>query len=250
MGAPRIHSEARLAGEDEIELREGAANHVARVLRLGPGDRLVLFDGSGGEHAATILETGKRSVRVRLGAFSGRERESPLDITLAQGISRGERMDYAIQKAVELGVKRIVPVQTHRTQGRLKGERLERKLRHWRGIAISACEQCGRNRVPVIEPPLTLTAWLHGLAPLPARTHRLVLSPTAGKTLPELPPATGATLLIGPEGGLTEEETGLACRQGFTGVRLGPRVLRTETAAVAALSAIQTLWGDFCNRSG
>lgn len=241
MRIPRIYTSQPLNPGQTISLEGSAANHVARVLRLKPGAVLTLFNGQGGEYPATLSETGKRSIEVRVQAHEARETESPLEITLAQGISRGERMDYAIQKAVELGVSHIVPVITERTQVTLKGERLEKKLGHWQGIAISACEQCGRNRVPEVASPVTLANWL------PSRVNglSLVLDPLAVQGLPGLDrPDVPVNLLIGPEGGLTDAEIAQAGAAGFTGVRLGPRILRTETAAMATLSAIQLLWGD------
>lgn len=241
MRIPRIYTDQPLGASRDMTLEGSAANHVARVLRLKPGAALILFDGRGGEYPATLTGADKRSIQVRLDAQLAREVESPLEITLAQGISRGERMDYAIQKAVELGVSHIVPVITERTQVTLKGERLEKKLGHWQGIAISACEQCGRNRVPEVAPPVTLANWL----PSGANGLSLVLDPLATQGLPALArPGGPVNLLIGPEGGLTDAEIAQACAVGFSGVRLGPRILRTETAAMATLSAIQLLWGD------
>jgi len=225
----------------DMELTGAVFHHAVRVLRLQPGDRLVLFDGSGREFDAELQVIQRHSARVRLDSGRACHRESPLSITLWQGISRGERMDYALQKAVELGVSTIVPVLAGRSQGG-RGERLEKRLKHWQGVVIAACEQCGRTILPALLDPLNLAEALHK----PPAGTRLLLDPTASAGLREYPPPTDATLtlLIGPEGGLGEAEIHAAREAGFRGVRLGPRVLRTETATAAALSAIQTLWGD------
>jgi 16S rRNA (uracil1498-N3)-methyltransferase len=242
MRIPRIHHPAPLNSGADIELSDTAANHVSRVLRLPVGAPLILFNGQGGEFAATVTTLDKRRVSVAVGDFHATEREPPLQLQLAQGISRGERMDYTIQKAVELGVKRIIPLFTEHCGVQLHGERLEKRIKHWQGVVISACEQCGRNRIPQIDSPLTLTQWLAS----PGSGMRLVLSPAAEHSLTRLPaPAGPVTLLIGPEGGLSDQELALAAQAGFLGLRLGPRVLRTETAAVAALAAMLGIWGDF-----
>jgi 16S rRNA (uracil1498-N3)-methyltransferase len=184
----------------------------------------------------------RNRAEVSVGNYIVRETESPLHVTLAQGVSRGERMDYTIQKAVELGVTRIVPLISERCEVRLEGERLTKRVQHWQAVAASACEQCGRNRVPPVLAPVPLNSWLaepvHGL--------RLVLNPLAPATLTSLstPDDRLITLLIGPEGGLSDAEVKRAQQSGFVGIRLGPRILRTETAAVTALSALQMLWGD------
>lgn len=241
MRIPRIHHSTLLATDTVIELDDYAASHVARVLRLPVGAELTVFDGSGGEYAARVHAVGKRSVTVEIGVFRAREAESPLALTLAQGIAKGERMDYAIQKATELGVVRVVPVITERCNVRLSDERWEKKLQHWRGIAISACEQCGRNRIPLIEQPLPLAAWLAQ----DQNELRLILDPQAAggiASIAEQP--RQVSLLVGPEGGLSEGELVGAQRAGYRGIRLGPRVLRTETAGVAALAVVQARWGD------
>jgi 16S rRNA (uracil1498-N3)-methyltransferase len=226
-----------------VELDERGANHVTRVLRMQPGDEIVLFDGKGGEFQASLERTERKKTFARVGEFIEREVESPLSVILAQGISRGERMDYTIQKAVELGVTEIIPLLTERTVVQLKGERLTKRQQHWQGVAISACEQCGRNRIPLVHAPLTLASWLdqqdHG-------GLRLVMEPRAVGTLANnAPPQEPVVLLAGPEGGLAATEIDWAKKAGFTGIRLGPRVLRTETAAIAMLAALQALWGDF-----
>ncbi len=241
MRVPRIFHPAPLGAGLTVELEESAANHVARVLRLRPGAPLILFDGSGGEYAATLGAVGKRNVTVELGAHDAREVESPLAITLAQGIAKGERMDYVVQKAVELGVSRIVPLLTEHCAVRLDAERLEKRQRHWQAIAIGACEQSGRNRVPAVAAPLPLAQWLEQESTEPG----LILDPRAAGGIEVLPPPQeGVRLLIGPEGGLSDAEVALARSKGFQGIRLGPRILRTETAALTALAIVQARWGD------
>lgn len=219
------------------------AHHMIHVLRLTPGETVTVFDGRGTEYEGTIERVVRSRVSVKLGAGRLVSRESPLAVTLAQGISSGERMDYTIQKAVELGLGALQPVAAERSVVRLTSERAIRRVAHWQAIAAAACEQCGRNVVPQVLPVLPLTTWL---ATLPQDALRLTLSPDGPATLRELTPASNrAILLVGPEGGLSPRERQDALIAGFTGVRLGPRVLRTETAAVAALSAMQVLWGDF-----
>lgn len=241
MRNPRIHHPGPLSPGATVALEGEAANHVARVLRLRPDAAVTLFDGRGGEHAAVLREVHKKAVTAEVGAFVERDAESPLPITLIQGVSKGERMDFTVQKAVEMGVARIKPVFTARSVVRLEGERLERRRRHWQGVAISACEQCGRNRVPEVATPVALDAWL--AAPPPGLC--LLLHHEADAGLDALtPPPAGVVLLIGPEGGLNEAERRTARDAGFRHLRLGPRVLRTETAAIAALAALQARWGD------
>jgi len=241
MRIPRIYLPKALNAGATVELDERAARHAMKVLRLRAGDALVLFNGEGGEYAAT-LEGGPRDApRVQVGEHRSLAVESPLELHLAQGVARSERMDYVIQKAVELGVSAITPVMTERCVVRLSGERQARRMDHWRGVAISATEQCGRDRVPAIQTPVALADWLgesyEGL--------RLVLAPDADAGVQGLGErAQQVRLLIGPEGGLSEAELERARAGGYRGLRLGPRVLRTETAAVAALTALQTLWGD------
>lgn len=245
MRIPRIFSAEPLAGKSEVQLDDAASRHLVKVLRLGPGRPLILFDGEGGEYAAELLEAGKKA-RVRIGDFSADDRQSPLAITLAIGISRGDRFDWVIQKATELGVKDIQPLFTERCEVKLSGERLQKKLGQWQQIAISACEQSARNRVPQILEPVKLPQFLDRAAD---DTMNLVLHHRTEETLPQLEQKLGrpqsALLLVGPEGGLSAEEIELALTRGFHPLRLGPRVLRTETAPVAALSVLQFQWGDF-----
>jgi 16S rRNA (uracil1498-N3)-methyltransferase len=237
---PRIFHSQPLTQDRRIVLDEGAARHVARVLRLGSGAALTLFDGRGGEYPGTIEVVGKREVSVSVGECKNREIESPLSVTLAQGISKGERMDFTIQKAVELGVQRIVPLDTERSVVNLKGERRERKLEHWQGVIISACEQCGRNTLPELLPMQSLASWLE----TPLQGTGLLLDHRAENRITTLAKPEAVSLLVGPEGGLSENERSSAYVAGYAGLRLGPRVLRTETAALTALAVIQSQWGD------
>jgi 16S rRNA (uracil1498-N3)-methyltransferase len=241
---PRFHIAQPLAPGAEIRLPDRAARHIA-VLRLRQGDAILLFDGSGGEFEAELTALERNRTTALIGRHHGLERESPLRITLAQCLSGGDRMDLALQKATELGVAMVVPLASQRSVVRLSADRAERKLEHWRNVVISACEQCGRNRVPPVHAPQELHAWLAGTDD---RSLRLLLSPQAPLSLADLPPPAAPgniTLLAGPEGGLAPHETDAALRAGFTPVQLGPRVLRTETAPLAALAALQMLWGDF-----
>ena len=212
------------------------------VLRLTAGDTVTLFDGRGVEYAATITRAGKSGVDLTVHERRAVSRESPLAVTLAQGVSSGERMDYTVQKAVELGVAAIQPLLTTRSVVRLADARARKRTAHWHAVAVSACEQCGRNFIPKINDLQNITQWLG----VTSGGLRVLLSPRADMRLHDLPrPAGEVILLAGPEGGLSPEEEEAAAGIGFTMVKLGPRVLRTETAAVAALAAMQTLWGDF-----
>ncbi len=237
----RIHVETPLQSGTEVVLTPEAAHHLVTVLRLRVGAEVELFDGAGGSHRGRILAAGKRSATVQLEAFADGDRESRLKITLVQGISRGQHMDYTLQKAVELGVTRIAPVLTEYSNVRLDEARAERRTEHWRRVVIGACEQSGRNLVPEVIAPQPLLTWLE-------QDHagsRLILDPEASQGLGALPrPASDMSLLSGPEGGLSPMEVRTAIAQGWQPVRLGPRILRTETAAVAALAACQAFWGD------
>lgn len=244
MTAPRIYFPFPLQSGAPVTLGQQAARHVLRVLRLQPGDALVLFNGQPlnnryGEYQATLLDA---KGAVRIGEFVARDTESPLTITLAQGVSRGERMDYAVQKAAELGVTRIAPLITEFCVVKVHEERKQKRLDHWRGIAVAACEQSGRVHVPDIAAPQTFNAWL----PTVHAATKLVLDPFAALTLPQLPKPQGEIIVLaGPEGGLSDAEVMQAKQAGFVPVRLGPRILRTETVPAAALAAMQTLWGDW-----
>jgi 16S rRNA (uracil1498-N3)-methyltransferase len=240
---PRFYCPAPLAAGAEAALPSAAAHHATQVLRLRVGDAVTLFDGSGGEYAAQIARMSPRSVGLRVVEKLAVERESPLSITLAQALIANDRMDYVIQKSVELGATTIVPVAAVRSVTRLDGARAERRLEHWRQIVIASCEQCGRNRLPEVQPPCDLRDWLRR----PSRAAlRLLPSPRAHDSLSALTQPAGAIeLLIGPEGGLAPEEEAAALDAGFRAVHLGPRVLRTETAGPAMLAALDALWGDW-----
>lgn len=243
MRVPRIYLPLSLAAGASVPLDDNAFNHAVRVLRLKPGAGLILFDGQGRAFSATLTETGKRQAWAKIVKPLPDEPEPPLRIVLAQGVSRGEKMDYTLQKSVELGVSAIQPLLTDYGGVGLSDERWLKKVQHWRGIIIGACEQCGRNRLPELRDPATLSDWLNRSS---EAGSRWLLDPLAEAGLRELDAPNGrATLLIGPEGGLSVEEIQRARAAGFVGVRLGPRVLRTETAGVAALAAVQTLWGDW-----
>ncbi len=246
MRLTRCYVGATLAEGVELVLDPKVALHLTRVLRLATGAALSVFDGAGQEHSARIASVRGSAVLVRLGAAVTPVPESALSITLAQGVSRAERMDYAIQKATELGVARIVPVLCERSVVKLDARQAAAKLEHWQGVAIAAAEQCGRATLPVIERAGRLLEYLAtGQGPGGAGTLKAVLVPDAAEGLASLPsPLTAAELLIGPEGGLSDEEARLAMGSGFRGLRLGPRVLRTETAAAAAIAALQALRGD------
>jgi 16S rRNA (uracil1498-N3)-methyltransferase len=203
---------------------------------------VVLFDGRGGEYPAHIERIERDRVYAELAAWQEIERESPLAVTLVQALQAGDKMDFTIQKAVELGVRGIVPVESRRSVLRLAGERAAKRVAHWQGVVASACEQCGRNQVPLVAPLEKLESWLARPA---SGILRLMLAPDAGQTLVDVAPAGEVQLLIGAEGGLDPQEMIAAQHAGFRAVRLGPRVLRTETAGLAALAALQALWGDF-----
>lgn len=237
----------KLGSGAEVNLPTDTAHHAIRSLRLQVGDPIVLFDGFGGEYQASICRIDRENVVARTGPFVERDTECPIDLLLAQGMSSGERMDFTIQKAIELGVGAIQPLATTRSVIKLTPERATRKTGHWRKLAIAASEQCGRNRVVSIAEPLRLSDWLGRLPRDPeAGELRLLLCPAARTGMRELPDsASRIVLLAGPEGGLEDTETDLARRRGFQSIRMGPRVLRTETAALAALAAIQLRWGDF-----
>ncbi len=236
---PRFWIDAPLAAGADIELPESAVRHVA-ALRLHEGEPVTVFDGSGGEHEATLARPERGRCRARVGRKREVERESPLEVMLALGLSAGDRMDFAVQKAVELGVSAIVPLATERSVVHLSGERAERRIMHWRRVAASACEQCGRNRLPALEP---VTA-LDDLLLRPRDGLKLILSPEAGQRLAALPRSESVLLLIGPEGGWSAREQAAALAADFVALQFGPRILRTETAPLAALAALQALWGD------
>lgn len=242
MPISRIFQAQTLHSGSLIELDDQASHHLARVLRAKVGDALVLFNGEGGEYQALITSIDKKSVTAKLGLLIEREAESPLKLCLAQAISRGEKMDYTIQKAVELGVHQIVPLFTERCSVKLDEEKRQKRLQHWQSIVVSACEQSGRNRLPTLLPPQNLNQWLKTAQ----ADHCFVLAPQSGYQLKtgSVQKNSSVILLIGPEGGLSEAELAIVTARGFLSLNLGPRVLRTETAAVAALTALQCYFGD------
>lgn len=244
MRIPRIHVDHDLHPGREMRLPDQAGEHVARVLRLERGAPLILFNGDGYEFDASLASLAKHAVTAEIGHKRIVDRESVLPLTLVQAIARGEKMDWILQKATELGVARIVPVVTDRTEVKLDAERAERRMAHWRGVLAGACEQCGRNRLPDLEPPQALDRWLAMLGDDPA--VRLALLPEGDVTLRQFPQMdNGAILAVGPEGGFTANDVALLAQAGFHGLRLGPRILRTETAGLAALAALQAMVGDF-----
>lgn len=245
MNSPRFYCREALSPGAHVELPEPVARHAVRVLRLPPGAPVVLFDGRGGEYPAHIERIERDRVYAELAAWREVERESPLAVTLVQALQAGDKMDFTIQKAVELGVRDIVPVESRRSVLRLSGERAAKRVAHWQGVVAAACEQCGRNQVPVVAPLEKLENWLARPA---GGVLRLMLAPDAGQTLADIEPVGEVQLLIGAEGGLDPQEMIAAQQAGFQAVRLGPRVLRTETAGLAALAALQALWGDFKGR--
>ncbi len=243
MRIPRIHVPQPLQPGRDVDLPVQAGEHIARVLRLDRGHPLRLFDGRGNEYAAEIASLAKRAVTARvLAQAEFADRESPLRITLGQGIARGDKMDWILQKATELGVTRIVPLVTDRTEVKLDADRAERRLAHWQAVLASACEQCGRNRLPRIDEPVKLAHWAAALGE--DAGLRLALDPDGDASARDLAPGAQVTLAVGPEGGLSDHDLAALAQAGFRGLRLGPRILRTETAGLAALAALQVLHGD------
>lgn len=244
MSAPRFYCPPPLPQSNNFELPAEAAHHASRVLRLRVGDAVQIFDGLGNALDATINAiAGKRVQLGNLQTFLG-EPESGLHIVLAQSLCSSDKMDWIVQKATELGAGEIVPVQSQRSVAKLTGSRIEKRNEHWRNVTISACEQCGRNILPQVHPPLDLSTWL--VQQRQVTGSKFILLPGGASTLQTQPKPTGrVTLLIGPEGGFSADEANLAQQVGFIPILLGPRVLRTETAAIAGIATLQTLWGDF-----
>lgn len=241
MRLTRIYIDAPLSISETLELPETTSHYIGKVLRMRPDQQVQLFNGRGGYFTALIESIGKKAVSVVPLEFFAEERESNLDITLCQGLSRGQHMDYTIQKAVELGVAEIVPMVTEFSNVHLDRQRAEKRLAHWRAIIVHACEQCGRTRLPVICGPVSFNIGVERSV----SGNKLIMVPASGKNLKKLAPLQReVTLLTGPEGGFSAEEVALAVSAGYEVITLGPRVLRTETAAAAALTAIQVLWGD------
>ncbi|MCW0399659.1 Ribosomal RNA small subunit methyltransferase E [Xanthomonas sacchari] len=242
MRLTRCHVELPLHAGAELSLPEDVANHLLRVLRLREGDPCVLFNGDGRDYPAELLQAGKRNASVRIGAAQPVDNESPLAITLLQGVARGEKMDLILQKATELGVAAIVPVWAERTEVKLDAARVDKRVAHWRSVVISACEQSGRARVPQLSAPLALADAARAAADSPCR---LILDPQGDHRLRSLTiGGAAATIAIGPEGGWSPRDRATLEAAGFVGLRLGPRILRTETAGLAAIAALQAHHGD------
>jgi 16S rRNA (uracil1498-N3)-methyltransferase len=243
MRVNRAYIDGTLAIGARVALPEGAAAHLLRVLRLGVGDGCVLFNGDGHDYDARIVAAGKRGGEVEVTGMRVVDSESPLRIVLVQGIARGEKMDWIVQKATELGVVGFVPVSSERSEVRLDEERASKRLAHWRSVVVAACEQSGRATVPDVAPPRPLTA---ALAQLPQADQRLTLDPEAGKSVATLPDPGNRPIIIaiGPEGGWSPGDRAALADAGFIGVRLGPRILRTETAGIVAIAALQARFGD------
>lgn len=244
MRIPRFYTSQALQTDLALTLEASTAHHVARVLRMQVGDPLVVFNGTGGEYHSHIEHMHKALVQVRVGRHHVVERESALKITLAQAISKGDRMDFCLQKATELGVDAVQPLETERSVQLPMGDRRKKRLQHWHGVIRSACEQSGRSQLPRLEEIQPLSSWL---LPTDSNVPLLVLDPNAEQSLQQIfaSAPSAVTLLIGPEGGLSAAEFATLYARGSIGIRMGPRILRTETAALAAVAALQTLWGDF-----
>lgn len=240
MRVPRFYQNVSLIKDQLIDLDSDAVGHIARVLRMQSGEAITLFNGDGNEYHAVLVDVEKRKVTAQINGSTQPARISPLKIQIGQSISRGDRMDYAIQKATELGMSSMTPIQSERCEVRLKSDRLSKKQQQWQQLAISACEQSLRTDVPKIEQPCSLDQWLENCQ----AELKLVLHHHCATPLADFTPPKSIALLIGPEGGLSEAEVQKAIDAGFQSVAFGPRVLRTETAPVAALSILQYLWGD------
>ncbi len=242
----RLYCELPIAVGQTVQLPDAAAHHARDVLRLAVDDDVTLLNGLGGEYAATLTLVNKKGVEARVQAHSLREAEAPFSITLAQSLATGDKMDWVVEKAVELGATSVVPIAAARSVLRLSAERAAKRRLHWQAIARAACEQCGRNRLAQIAPVTRFDTWLAAVATTPAL--KLMLSPVADVAITSLPapqPGDAIVLLVGPEAGLSDTEEARARAAGFRGIVLGPRVMRTETAGLAALAAIHARWGDF-----
>ncbi|MEO7623121.1 MAG: 16S rRNA (uracil(1498)-N(3))-methyltransferase [Gallionella sp.] len=246
---PRFYCSPPIPLSGSFDLPPDAAHHAARVLRLRVGDSVEIFDGLGNEYSGRISDLTGRNVTVANLAATGMNRESPLHVVLAQALTSSEKMDWIIQKSTELGVTEIQPIDTARSVARLSAERATKRMEHWQQVAISACEQCGRNVLPKIHAPLDIMVWLQQTIATPSTqivAAKYILQPEGAATLhDQAVPQGKVVLLIGAEGGFSEAEGTVALQCGFTSIRLGARVMRTETAAVAGLTVLQTLWGDF-----
>jgi len=248
MANPRFYCDPKISDKlalgAQVKLPENAAIHATRALRLGVGDQAILFNGDGHDYISELTHVTKSEVIAKILKAKLVENESPIKILLAQAISSGDRMDFTLQKAVEMGVTEIQPIASQRSVVKLSGERAEKRREHWQNVVNSACEQSGRAFVPQVAKPMSLSDWL---GTNPDAETKVTLSPTADITLKDLTVPSGTIcLLVGAEGGLTEDEINLAATQGFKPIKLGKRILRTETAPLAAIATMQALWGDFC----
>ncbi|HZZ94574.1 MAG TPA: 16S rRNA (uracil(1498)-N(3))-methyltransferase [Usitatibacter sp.] len=241
MPFPRIHCDIRLGPGAQFTLAPEAAQHVSKALRLKVGDNITVFDGRGGEYEAVLQRIDRERVDVKVGAFRDVEREPAVTVGLVQGLPEADKMDWIVQKAVELGVAWIQPIVCDRSVVRLAADRAARREAHWKRVAVAACEQTGRNQVPEVRPTLPFQSWLAE----PSSVPRWLLQPGGEPLAGRAPPTQPFELVVGPEGGLSEREADLALLRKCEPVALGPRVLRTETAALAALAAVHALWGDF-----
>lgn len=244
MRLTRNYLDQPLQTGQRVALPEAVANHLLRVLRLGVGDTLIVFNGDGFDYHATLATAERRAAHITVQSRAAVSRESALSITLGQGIARGDKMDWVLQKATELGVTAIAPLRTQWTEVRLTAERAERRHQHWHGVIAAACEQCGRAALPALTEASELSNWA---ASAPPDALRLLLDPDGEQRLHSCPPPQPGQpvwLAIGPEGGLSEHDIATLRAAGFSGLRLGPRVLRTETAGLAVIAAMQALWGD------
>jgi 16S rRNA (uracil1498-N3)-methyltransferase len=243
MRIPRLYTPQLFIQGQELSVSGQTAHHIANVLRIRSGAPVLVFDGKGSEHRATVKATKRSEIILEIAEPAATLQEPSLDITLLQGIARNDRMDFILQKAVELGVRTIQPLWMQRSQSRLKGSRLDKRCKHWQGVIISACEQCGRATLPHLGVATNFSDWVNSQK---STGLRLLLEPNSDTGLGTLQPRDDKiTMIAGPEGGLNDHEQLLAASAGFIGIRLGPRILRTETAALAALAGIQTLWGDY-----
>lgn len=239
MRIPRIFINQPLGEHQHVDLPRDTSHYLSRVLRLSVDAELRIFNGQGGEYQARISEASKNSVSLAVGGFNATDNSSPLHIHLGISISKGDRMDFVVQKATELGVSEISLLISERTEVKLKGDRIEKRIDHWQKVAISACEQCGCNRVPIIHPPVNLRDWVRNCQ----EPVKLVMQPGTSKTFEQEKPGSVA-LLVGPEGGFSDQEIETANQAGFGSITLGPRILRTETAPLVAISLLQHHWGD------
>lgn len=242
MRTSRIYTNQPLSPNTTITLEENSSRHLATVLRVKSGDPVILFNGESGEYSGELVDVSAKKVSVSITAFTSADRESPLVTKLGIGLSRGERFEWVLQKATELGVSEIYPLVTERTEVKLKGEREEKKFQRWQQLLISACEQCGRNRLPRLHPPAPLTEWQDISADIKLVMHHR--SEIGIESLRGMKP-TSVAMAIGPEGGLSDSEIASLLSKDFKPLTLGPRIFRTETAPIAVLSVVQGLWGDF-----